>query len=470
MNRRRALAGAGLALLTGLLAACRHGPRAAARHDRPAVTRRPAPTSLLRFAHGGGVVRLYGADGLAPDDWHSTDKLPAVRRVLGADLDQRLVYTIDPKGTVSALDLETRRVRQVEKGVVHAALGPDGALYMADTAGVVTQLARRVPLRFRSTLTAAPRTLYATASGTLLALPERGAGMQVLSAEQPVGSVQLPAGPTAATFWGDLVAVAADSGVVLYDVNRKHPAPRAIPVRGHARAVLFSPSAHRIYVAEDDDRLLVLDRFTGERIEEVKLPGAAAGLRGDLYGGWLLVRPRDGDSTWVVDATTDRYVGTVATRWGGDLPAVVPPATLVLRRGDDIVGLDLTKPGFPELGHVGGGSEDVWMPIGWSPAPPPETETSDSARAAEADSAATEGPHAQIYLQVSSSRNPSWAKELAEKIQGAGLPASVLPPNAGDDVYRVVLGPYATREAAEDAGKKVGMPSFIITVADSTAR
>jgi hypothetical protein len=469
VNRRRALAGVGLALLLGLVA-CRHGARSVARTERPAAPRRPAPTSLLRFARDGGVVRLYGADGLAPDDWRSVDKLPPVRRVLGADLDQRLVYTVDPKGTVSALDLETRRVRQLEKNVVHAALGPDGALYMADTAGVVTQLAHRVPLRFRSTLASAPRTLYATTSGTLLAFPERGAGMQVLSAEQPSGTVRLPAGPSAATFWGDLVAVAADSAVVLYDVNGKRQAPHAIRIRGHARAVLFSPSGHRIYVAEEAGRLAVLDRFSGGEVDEVKLPGPAAGLRQDIYGGWLLVRPGEGDSTWVVDPTSGRFVGTVPTRWGPDLPAVVPPATLVIRRGDDVVGLDLTKPGFPELGLVAGAANDVWMPIGWSPAPPPEAAVSDSARAAEADSAAAAGPHARIFVQVSSSRNPDWAKELAEKIKGAGLPAMVLSPNAGEDAYRVVLGPYVTREAADSAGKKVGMPSFIITVADSSAR
>jgi cell division septation protein DedD len=42
----------------------------------------------------------------------------------------------------------------------------------------------------------------------------------------------------------------------------------------------------------------------------------------------------------------------------------------------------------------------------------------------------------------------------------------VLPPARGEELHRVVLGPFATREEAEQAGRKVGMPSFIIT-ADS---
>ncbi len=71
---------------------------------------------------------------------------------------------------------------------------------------------------------------------------------------------------------------------------------------------------------------------------------------------------------------------------------------------------------------------------------------------------------------MSSSRNPTWAKELADKLRSAGLPASVLPPRPGDEAYRVVLGPYATREQAEATGKSLGMPSFVITPQDLPAQ
>jgi cell division septation protein DedD len=71
---------------------------------------------------------------------------------------------------------------------------------------------------------------------------------------------------------------------------------------------------------------------------------------------------------------------------------------------------------------------------------------------------------------VSSSQNPAWANELTEKLKGAGLPASVLPPARSDEAYRVVLGPYATREQAESTGKKIGMPSFVVTPQDTPER
>jgi cell division septation protein DedD len=72
-----------------------------------------------------------------------------------------------------------------------------------------------------------------------------------------------------------------------------------------------------------------------------------------------------------------------------------------------------------------------------------------------------------VYLQVSSSQNPAWANELADKLRAAGLPASVLAPDKSDEAHRVVLGPYATREQAESTGRKIGMPSFIVSGQDA---
>ena len=66
-----------------------------------------------------------------------------------------------------------------------------------------------------------------------------------------------------------------------------------------------------------------------------------------------------------------------------------------------------------------------------------------------------------VFLQVSSSQNPAWAAELARQLTDAGLPASVLKPRATEDGYRVVLGPYASRDEAEATGRKLGRPFFI---------
>jgi cell division protein FtsN len=107
---------------------------------------------------------------------------------------------------------------------------------------------------------------------------------------------------------------------------------------------------------------------------------------------------------------------------------------------------------------VDGGAEDFWLPLAWLPAG--EDREEQAADSAAADSAAA---GATVFLQVSSSRNPEWAQELTGKLKSAGLPASVLPPKRGEEAYRVVIGPYATREQAEATGRTLGMPSFVIS-------
>jgi cell division protein FtsN len=108
-------------------------------------------------------------------------------------------------------------------------------------------------------------------------------------------------------------------------------------------------------------------------------------------------------------------------------------------------------------GEVDGGADDSWLPLAWLPAGEEGAEQPDTA------AADTTAAGATVYLQVSSSRNPEWAQELTAKLKGAGLPASVLPPKRGEEAYRVVIGPYATREQAEATGRTLGMPSFVIS-------
>jgi hypothetical protein len=291
-----------------------------------------------------------------------------------------------------------------------------------------------------------------------------------LTPDQAQGRAALPAGAAAATYLGDLVAVAADSAVILYEPQAKQPV-RVLAVSGGARAVGFSPSGHRLYVVRRKGDIQVFDRFGNEALESIDLPGPARELRSDLYGSWLLARPEKGDSVWVVDATTSLLVGTVPSKWAVDLPAVAGSRTLLVRSGADVRALDLGTKGLPVAGTVAGGAEDLWLPLAWLP---PEEQREELASVGAADSGAAPADSGAaapaIYLQVSSSRNPSWADELAGKLKAAGLPASVLPPRSGEEAYRVVLGPYATREQAEATGKSLGMPSFVITPQDQPAQ
>ncbi len=460
----RFIAGAALAL-----AACGGPERPASR--LPDAPRATPLASVLRLPAGGGQARLYRVPSLAESAWREADKLPAVKRLVGTDLEQGAVYALDAKNNLIGLDLESRRTRSVLSQVREATVGPDGAVYAVDSGAVVTQIVRRTPVRFRTKLTGATRGLYGTMNGALVAVPvaDRAEAM-ALTSDQALGRAALPGGVAAATYLGDLVAVAADSAVILYEPQGKQPV-RVLPVSGRARAVAFSPSGHRVYVARGKGDIQVFDRFSNDALESIDLPGPARELRGDLYGAWLLARPEKGDSVWVVDATTNRLAGVVPAKWGIDLPAVAGARTLLVRSGADVRALDLSANGFPVAGTVAGGGADLWLPLAWLPA---EEQRQELASAGVADSGATAvdtsaAPPA-IYLQVSSSQNPAWADELAGKLKAAGLPASVLPPKTGEEAYRVVLGPYATREQAEATGKSLGMPSFVITPQDQPAQ
>jgi len=430
-------------------------------HKLHGAARAVAASSVLRFSADGGAARLYRVPSLEPSSWKAEDNMPPVDRIVGADPEQGLVFALDRKRNLVTLDLETRRVRTYLEGVRAATIGPDGALYAVDTGSTVTQMVRRAPVRFRAKLQGSPRELHATMTGALLArVGEKAPVLEVLGSDQAPTSTTLPADDIAPSFYGDLVAVPTDTAVILYPTQGKNQ-PKSIRLAGHPRAVLFSPSGHRLYVAQEDDALLVLDRSSGDELARIDLPGPAKGLRAGRFGQWLLVQPAAGDSAWVIDIGRTRLSGAVAARWTGDLPAVASPNTLLVRRGEDVVALDLAAKGFPETGRVEGGAADEWLAIPWRPADETEGETiADSAALANADSVQA-GPG--VYLQVSSSQNPTWANELADKLRGAGLPASVLPPSRSDEAHRVVLGPYATREQAEETGRKIGMPSFIVS-------
>ncbi len=438
----------------GLAAAC-GGDDASGR--LPDAPRSHSPASVLRLPRDKGAAQLYRLPALEPSAWKQTDKLPALGTVVGADLEQRLVYALDDKRNLVGLDLESRRVRPFLSKVRHAAIGPDGALYAIDSASTVTQFVRLTPVRFRSKLAAAPGELFGTQNGGLVVLPDRGRGeAMLLSSDQARSAATLPAGAAAATYLGDLVAVATDTAVVLYEPQAETPV-RSLDVDGPARAVAFSPSGHRLYVARKQGDIRVLDRLSGETLATIDLPGPARELRMHFYGNWLLARPERGDSLWVVNLSTDALAGSVAAPWVRDLPVVAGERTLLIRAAGDVRARDLGAEGFPVTGEVEDGAGDAWLPLAWLPAG--EERDEQAADSVAADSAAG----ATVYLQVSSSRNPEWAQELAAKLKSAGLPASVLAPKSGEEAHRVVIGPYSTREQAEATGRTLGMPSFVIS-------
>lgn len=449
----------GLILPLLLLAAC-GGSADAPPQDALALERTPV-ASLMRIAPDGGRPELYHLPDLALLDWRAEDQLAPVRRVVGTLTEPAQVVVLDAKGTLIAMRLENGRARTVVANAAVAALSADGSLYTVDTSGAAWTVGRRTPEKYRARFDGVPDRLWAGASGLLVGFDSASSVLAVFGVSDTVAVRPIESGALAVDQWADLVAVAADSAVWLYDPSSSRD-PERVRAGPGATGATFSPSGHQLYVVTSRGKLAIVDRFGGKLRARLTLPGPASEVRTDPYGRWLLVRPVSGDSIWVVDLERDSLLGTVPGSWNADLPLVTSPNTLVSREGKDVVARNLSDAGLPGSGRIDNGAAALWVAVPWSPDHEDEAAAAlaaDTSAGAPSDSTAE-----RIYLQVSSSQNPDWAAELVKKLGAAGLKASVLQPATPNDPYRVVLGPYPSRDAAEENGKTLGMPYFVITL------
>jgi hypothetical protein len=412
------------------------------------------PGVAIRLPAKGGVPQLYRLPRLTPIEGVLRGRLPPVERVIGLDPESEFLFVTTAKHELLALDLGSGRVDTVVPRVVQAALGPDGTLYAVDSLRRVISLSRRTRFTWPQPLTAMPRDLFGATDQHLVGIIPQDR-LLVAAADQPPTVHPIAAGgDVAATRWGDLVAVASDSGVTFYDpLGRRDPS--FIRLDEAPRALAFSPSGHRIYVARRNvPGLAVVDRYERKELDGVALPGSVATLRLDPLGRWLLARPSVGDSAWIVDLPIKSHTGTVPTEWQADLPAISPDGVLIYRRRNDV--LALRPDSLTEVGKVERGAADLWVLTTWLPRGVPASPV--SAAASDSAGVGAEGP---LYVQVSTSQNPEWSGHLADDLNRAGMNARVLPPQNPDDGYRVVLGPFPTRAQAEATGRRLGRPFWI---------
>ncbi len=433
--------------------------------DLPAVA---GQASLLRFPSGGGPVWAYRPDSLIAAGWTSYP-VPAIRKVLGADLDERLLWAVDSRDSLIAIDLETRTARPRLGRVVAGTVGPDGSLYLANRSRRIVRFARREAAAFHDSLPAQVQGLFAAINDQVVAVIGPPLRLITATTDQVVHSTTLPPGDVAATPWGDLIGVAGDSGVMLYEIAAPRE-ERALPLKT-ARRIAFSPSGHRLFVSQNEAQIRVFDRFSLREMPPINLSGKPREFRVDASGRWLLVHREGGDSLWVVDLATRQHVASVLAEWASDLPLVAGPSTLVFRQGEDVVAVDLRLVPIRETARLREGGRDHWLAVAW--VPPDRLSAAlaaaDSARVVQ-DSGLVTGvlpttpptDSSQVYLQVSRTQNPDWANLLVKQLLADGFPASVLDPAEQEDGYRVVVGPYPGRETADSIGRALGRAYFIL--------
>ncbi|GIW51431.1 MAG: hypothetical protein KatS3mg081_0786 [Gemmatimonadales bacterium] len=439
------------------LSACGPGPKNPV-HE--ALQRRGSqsaiPSVAFRFSTTGtGDTRLYTLPRLEEAAWQFKTQGLKVNRVIGFSSEHDQIYLLTTDSALAVLDLSTGRVRIVQTGVVAAALGPTNRVHFVRRDGSMATLEHRSVTSWPDTLRVSPVGLWGTIGGRALAAT--GAGdrieFQLISGGKPPTRRTLDARALAVARWGDIVAAGVDSGLVIFDPADPERV-EFVELNPPPALVAVAPAEHRIYVADHRGVLTVLNRFDRRVTGRVRLPARAAELRPDPLGRILLVRPAQGDSLWVIDLIRNEVRATLPGRWRDDLPAVAPDGTILLLRGRDVVAVAADS--FVVTGRVVGGAADLWLAAAWDPRRPALEIVSDTSAPPAAQPAQQE-----IFVQVSSTSNQLWAEDLARSLRQAGMEALVLPPSPEEDRYRVVLGPYRTREEAEAIGRKLGRSFWI---------
>jgi hypothetical protein len=419
----------------------------------------------FRFPASGGLARLYRLPNLEEVTWRFELGSHRAVRMVGFVSDDDLIYALaareeDAAYDFIALDLVAGRARTIDTLVTTAAIGPTGTAYVFHPDGTVGEVEHRAVDVWPDTLQQTALSMWGAARGRLLLLLDSGTSRELVllaRGQDPVRH-EIPPGELAVSKWSRLVAIAVDSGIITIDPTEP-TSDRFIEIRPSPRMATFSTSGHQIFAVAGDRDLVSIDRFMHTVGGSLTLPGRITALRTGPLGRKLLAYSEEQETVWVINLTELELEASLPGTWEEDLPAIATDGTILMRRGGILVahaGEDLAEAGVSRTG-----SDDLWMLTQWDPRRPALELARDSTR---------EGGEStrSFFAQFSSSRNAAWAQALADELNRAGMPTTVIPPDSTDDLYRVVMGPYSTREEAESNARRLGRPFFIREIERST--
>jgi cell division septation protein DedD len=183
----------------------------------------------------------------------------------------------------------------------------------------------------------------------------------------------------------------------------------------------------------------------------------------------------------VIAIGTNRLVGAVATKWENDLPAVTPDGELATLLAKDVVLLDPEK--LATKSTVAGGGKDYWYFFAWDGFKPraqgldqpvtfPSDSVGDTLTASSTSSTTPTGtpppvdttaapvttnpatPSTRFTVSFAALLSEDKAQQLASTIRVNNVAAHVVTTStAGSPIFRVVLGPYPTRDEAVKVGR-----------------
>lgn len=445
--------------------------------------------------------------------WRSSYRVPPIASVLGYHPDDGYLSAVDTSGRPVRLDLRLGAVTIPGSagGSQHASA--DGAvMYALNAEGDV---ARYTPVgdRWAITPTSAPAAIVPLQDGSLVIAEIAGESLRLRRVRPPdttvVDSMDVAIPLTLASIHGftvgDRMFISAGSHVMAVR-TRDFVRDVDVDLKSPIRTMVSSPSGDRVFALLEDAReLQIVDRFEGRVVETIELPGTARALRMDPLGRVLLAQGDD-STAWVIDIGTSTLVGPLRTSWRGDLPLVLPDGAVALARGDTVVLASSIDLG--EVRTLPEGGKDTWYSMRWNGFRPRAagldqpvqfrasgggassramagTLAEDSARQAAARAAQGDDAVAQadrgsdsapaspaavtrrveplrFTVQFAAVLSEELARAAAAKISVDGrVPRIATSVRGSRTLYRVVLGPYATREEAEATGKASGTTYWV---------
>lgn len=320
------------------------------------------------------------------------------------------------------------------------------------------------------------KSLFPQPDGALLVAIGTGANTRLVKLFPPDSKVlqEMPfpvASRTVRTQLGDRLYLAVDSGLAVLRTRTMDWAP-AVPFTEPIAVMASTPSGDRVFVLTASRRKIsVVDRFRDRVTAQFDLPARAQDLRIDPFGRYLLARAAEGDSIWIVAVGTQRIIGGIRGSWRSDLPFVGYDGTVAVASGVDVLFFDGET--LQQRSRILDGARDYWYPFLWDGFRPRAASLDEPVRfdsvvfdtaaldtlafrdsaVVAADTAETRGFIVSFAAFLAQDR----ARELAARIRVGDETARVVTSSRdGATIYRVILGPYLTREEAERAGRDSG--------------
>ena len=487
-----------LIALTLAVAACR-GDRQVPESAHSSTSSRGPDAIALRLPRTGGTARAYLFPKLDSVVWAATGS-PAVGRVLSFDAEAGLVAFTDDKGQPRRLDLRLGEVRSASKEKLTAVTSTNGSEIFGVTAsGTVVRMTPSGDWTFKPP--GPVQAVYPQPDGAVVIAGPAGVSTHLWRIRPPDEAILdittlkgVTRGPHAQA--GDRLYLTSRDGLVGVR-TRDLTALKTIRLSGDARAMAPTPSGDRVYVAlGESPRIAILDRYRESIAGAIELPSPATDLRIDPLGKFLLAKPANGvDSAWVIAIGTGKVTGSVPTEWTTDLPAFTPSGAIATLGGPDVVFVDGST--LRPMSTVRGGGKDYLYFFNWNGfrpraanldqpvtfTPPDTTRVSDTTILTRPDTgraappmrdasptmipppvsypqaapqpATPARPAGAFMVSFATVLNTQKANEIAAGISVGGLRARVVQAQAGGTlIFRVVVGPFTTREEAERIGRE----------------